>query len=503
MSEPPRRSCMQCLTSSTMSRRHVVQRHASVHDLIDLDDWHPRQRASKSASPFRTFQPIFCISAESCTSPHAPQVYELSWTRSLTRRVPLLRMFPALPRAPRLARLGSLGQYAPRRIANRGTGPVAWLHGTAAVTLGDSAFIALVIFKEAQAFAARSMRKLVSRARAFLDLPSEQPQKHVDKAPSGSVPEGDVSVPSASANPHSSMVQLFGSGEDGASEGFLACRDHATKAGEREYLERAWQRVGHLVGDRRQHFLKEFRSNFYAKSWELYLLAVLSDAGCAIEPGKPEGPDICASIGGRRVWIEAVVPTPGAPQSADRVPQRPSGHRGVLHLYPEASLLLRYRSVLEEKLSKVDSYVNMGLIADDDSVLVAVNHGAIEDSDLHDLEVPAMVKAVFPMGEPVLVVVPYSKERPRVEIPPRFAITKKSGAEVSTTLFLEPRSGSVSGVLFASQLVWNLRKSAEKDLRLVHNPHAAAPFPRGAFPLRCEFWVEEGELRRQESAQAT
>jgi hypothetical protein len=104
---------------------------------------------------------------------------------------------------------------------------------------------------------------------------------------------------------------------------------------------------------------------------------------------------------------------------------------------------------------------------------------------------------VFPIGETVMIVTPYSAEPPRVEIPPRFAVTKKRGAEVSTTLFLEPRSASVSGVLFASQLVWNLQKSAEKDLGLVHNPRAAAPLPRRGLPVRCELWVENDELRRE------
>jgi hypothetical protein len=53
------------------------------------------------------------------------------------------------------------------------------------VSLGDRAFVALVIFKEAQAFAARSVRKRVSRARDFLGLPfdSEQPMKRKDKGP--------------------------------------------------------------------------------------------------------------------------------------------------------------------------------------------------------------------------------------------------------------------------------------------------------------------------------
>jgi hypothetical protein len=289
---------------------------------------------------------------------------------------------------------------------------------------------------------------------------------------------------------------LFDPANEGTCEAYRACRDHGTKSDGREFLEKAWDRVGHLVGDRRRHFLSEFRSSFHAKSWELYLLAVLSDAGCGIEPGKPEGPDICATIGGKRVWIEAVVPTPGAPESPDRVFQRPAGEWAGA-LYPEATLLLRYRSVLEEKLKKVDSYIAKGVVAPSDVVLIAVNQGGILDSDLHDVEVPAIVKAVFPIGETVVVVKPYSDEPPRVEVPARFAVTKKKGAEVSTTFFLEPRSAAVSGVLFASQVVWNLQKSAEKDLGLVHNPRAAAPLPRRALPLKCELWVEDDELQRE------
>lgn len=292
------------------------------------------------------------------------------------------------------------------------------------------------------------------------------------------------------------MTSLFGPADEGTCDAYRACRDHGTKADARAFLEHAWNRLGHLVGDRQQHFLAEFRSNFHAKSWELYLLDVLSAASCVIEPGKPEGPDICATVGGKRVWIEAVVPTPGAPESPDRVFQRPSGPWAGA-LYPEAALLVRYRSVLEEKLKKIDRYLAKGVIATTDAVLIAVNQGAILDSDLHDAEVPAIVKAVFPIGETVMVVTPYSAEAPRVEIPPRFSVTKKKGAEVSTTLFLEPRSAAVSGVLFASQVVWNLQKAAENDLSLVHNPQAKTPLPLRSLPLKCELWVEDEELRHE------
>ncbi len=292
------------------------------------------------------------------------------------------------------------------------------------------------------------------------------------------------------------MSGLFGSGDEDACDAFLACRNHSTKADTRDYMESAWERVGHLVGDRQQHFLKEFRSNFLARSWELYLLDVLSVSGWTIEPGKPEGPDIRASVNGKVVWVEAVIATAGQEGHPDAVPQRYRGPR-LPPRYPEAQLLLRYRSALEEKLRKVDGYVEKGIVGRDEPVLVAINYGGIESADLHDLELPAMVKAVFPIGEPVFVARVDGSEAPHVEVPPRFAVTKKKGAGVSTTLFLEPRSASLSGVVFASQVVWGLRKSAASDLGLVHNPMAAAPLARGALRVRSELWVENEQLRRE------
>jgi hypothetical protein len=41
--------------------------------------------------------------------------------------------------------------------------------------------VALIIFKEGQAWAVRSLRKLAARARAFLGLPAEQPPKPEDR----------------------------------------------------------------------------------------------------------------------------------------------------------------------------------------------------------------------------------------------------------------------------------------------------------------------------------
>jgi hypothetical protein len=58
------------------------------------------------------------------------------------------------------------GSYALGRIANGATSPIACSHGKAAM---NRRFIALVIFKEGQRWAAQCARNAVARARAFLE----------------------------------------------------------------------------------------------------------------------------------------------------------------------------------------------------------------------------------------------------------------------------------------------------------------------------------------------
>ena len=49
-----------------------------------------------------------------------------------------------------------------------------------------------------------------------------------------------------------------------------------------------------------------------------------------------------------------------------------------------------------------------------------------------DIEIPALAKAVYPIGEPVLVIPVESSERWRVEVPPRWTVHKTKGAPVGT-----------------------------------------------------------------------
>jgi len=292
------------------------------------------------------------------------------------------------------------------------------------------------------------------------------------------------------------LPALFDTTDTGCGDAYLACRDHYTKQDTRERIERAWRAVGHLCPEEPEQFVREFRRDFHARAWELYLLATLQLSGLALRRAPSHGPDILIDLSSRRrCWIECVVPRAGS--GDDAVVQRPSG-QWCGALYPEDKLLLRYRSALHDKLGKVAGYVKAGIIEPRDRVVIALNQGAIKDSDLHDTEVPLMAKALFPIGEPVMIVVPYGRGKPRVEVPSRHEVKKKSGSRVSTTLFVTDEAASISAVLFARNALWNLDWNPAKSLSVIHNPRASAPLARRTLPTRCEMWVTpKGSLRHR------
>jgi hypothetical protein len=84
--------------------------------------------------------------------------------------------------------------------------------------------------------------------------------------------------------------------DDGAHHDFVACRDHPRKAATRAFLESAYAKYGHLIGDHPAKFLTQFRTSFHDGAWHLYLLAALSEVGWQIDPGEDEGPDIAAMV---------------------------------------------------------------------------------------------------------------------------------------------------------------------------------------------------------------
>jgi hypothetical protein len=272
---------------------------------------------------------------------------------------------------------------------------------------------------------------------------------------------------------------------------YRACRDHVTKRGVRVALTRIWNAHGHLLPEAPEQFVDQFRRDFPQRSWELYVLAWLARSGATLERSPGTGPDFCARhprIG--RFWIECVVPTPGTGEN--RVWERDDNTR-VWSGPPDEPLALRYTSTVQAKITKITSYRRRNIVAPTEPVIVALNQGAIRDSDLHDVELPLAMMVLYGVGDTVLRIDPYAHTS-EVEVQPRIEIQNRSGAPVSAVIFAEPASAVIAGVMLARTNIFNLFWGRRRKLLMAHNPSATIAVPVGALPWRGEVWV--GDDRR-------
>lgn len=281
---------------------------------------------------------------------------------------------------------------------------------------------------------------------------------------------------------------------------YNACRDHKTKRDVRARLEKMWRQYEPYCPD--AHFLTDARCNFVARTWEMYIACTLLDAGFKLDRAPASGPDIATWVNGRRLWIEAVAPDSGA--GADAVPGRDrrgskQGDIWMGHAPREENLILRCTTGLVTKRAKLAEYAAAGIVAPDDPLVIAVTLGGVEDSDITSPDLPIIVKALFGIGEFYAAVSIDGSGTIEKGFKHRPDVTKKSGATVGASFFLEEESASISGVLFTDIGIWNAPRVLGKDLIFVHNPKAAVALGMGVFLFANEYYVDaEGKLAMKE-----
>jgi len=149
--------------------------------------------------------------------------------------------------------------------------------------------------------------------------------------------------------PASELPPLFERPPQGADhELYAAYRSHGNKTGARRALSRIWTSLGHLVPEAPEQFVSEFRRDFPARAWELFVLGYLKRAGAVLHRSPSTGPDFCATLDGvGRFWVECVVPRHG--EGADAVPRRAPGQRSG-SLPPTSLVALRYANAITGKI---------------------------------------------------------------------------------------------------------------------------------------------------------
>lgn len=284
-----------------------------------------------------------------------------------------------------------------------------------------------------------------------------------------------------------------------ASPAYVLNRDSPFRSDVRTFLDEQWSSFEPVCGD--DHFLSDSRTHFAQRVWELMLFGVLSEHGAELDPTKGDGPDFCLRRhDSKRVWVEAVAPHEGTGKdmakrhfTSTRKTQR--GSYGTYRLDRD-KMVLRFASALRDKasLTKEDPksqyrrHVKREVLPESDAYVVAINGGAIPDSDLAS-DIPTIVRTLFPIGEAQLVI-SVEGEPTRVEYPYRGHVSKAGGAEVNTTAFVGDEYVNVSAVIFCPYGVENAADTGGRSYSVVHNPRARVPLPRGFFSFGVEYWSE-------------
>ncbi len=164
---------------------------------------------------------------------------------------------------------------------------------------------------------------------------------------------------------------------------------------------------------------------------------------------------------------------------------------GKVYTYETDPVVLRLRSVIQDKSLKISSYIADGLIKTGDATIIAIS-GVLLPHRFSGRFPAEIVRAVYPVDNPTVDInrttgvagEPYLEYRDRIK--------KKMGAEVATDIFLDPGFAHISAVLYGEADWVYPTKDAGGDFNVVHNPIAKSPLPDGWFPRGHEYWLRDG-----------
>lgn len=255
-----------------------------------------------------------------------------------------------------------------------------------------------------------------------------------------------------------------------------------------ELLSEFWQSglaSPHMVSE----IVTDDDGKFWSFLWEAMLYRHLRTLGFQFEHGRvtkagQRGPDFGIKHEGRTVWIEAVVPAPEGIPAEFLFPKW-----GEVISTPHEAVMLRWTSSIADKQKQIARYIDCGLIAKNESAVIALNACRLSDHWIDDSgisQLPMALEAVFPVGPLAISIIDGKIDGEPIRVQRRYI--KKPNAQVPTTTFLMEEFSHVSAVLGCVKKDMLCEKF---PLSLVHNPLAVAPLPRRILGATKEFVADE------------
>lgn len=250
-------------------------------------------------------------------------------------------------------------------------------------------------------------------------------------------------------------------------------------------------------------FLFELSSSEEQKFWgsisEALVYQLIAEKSVK-PPGKSgHGPDFLIFNGSQRIWIEVTCPEPiDLPENWKKVAW------GQVSSVPHDLVLLRWASAIKNKAISLigdtsrekSGYLQKGIVGPNDAYVIAVNacrlrHGPFP-SILGVSQLPYAIEATLPIGPYAFQIDSQSLQVVDSGHQYRPFLLNKNNAEVSTSIFLEPKYNGISAVwaldIDGSSAIGNF-----EPIALIHNPNALNRIPLGCLPSQNEYTAVIGE----------
>ena len=144
---------------------------------------------------------------------------------------------------------------------------------------------------------------------------------------------------------------------------------------------------------------------------------------------------------------------------------------------PEEQIVLRYTNAIDTKYKKYRQYRNKHVIANSEPYIIAVNGKKVPYAS--DDEIPYIVQALFPIGQPRILVNWDTPEETDFGYAHRPEINKVKGGIVSTDIFCRREYEGISGIIFSRVSIHGFSSDMGADFIFVHNPLALNKLPEG------------------------
>jgi hypothetical protein len=265
---------------------------------------------------------------------------------------------------------------------------------------------------------------------------------------------------------------------------------HRGAVAARQRCEEMWRAFESLAD---LNFLDRLPFEFHQRWFEMYLGASLLSAGIEVRAPKP-GPDLEVSAGGRRIYIEAVAPTPGNPEHADAVSEpvyTDAEGQAIAAEVPHDRITLRIASAVRAKLDVFDRYRSRGIVSADDACVVAVNLRDIPQAWADSKEF--FFRAVYGMGNRVLVIDPATRKIVAAGHEHRMILPRASGAAEAVAPMLDPAHSDVCAILGSAADVGNVPDLLGDDFVVMPHAGAQTPLPRGFIGRGVEINLRPGD----------